>query len=365
MLTQRLDSKTARSWESSLSPDTFPSLEQFIEFLDKRRQVLESSNALDLSNKVTKQYANQLKRGNTLCHVTTNTTATRAECIFCKQNHVLNKCYKFIKAMMGSRLSFVKQHHLCFNCLASDHMARDCSNQGRCKLCNSLHHSLLHNVRSDEDKRVNNENEVVETSNSYCSLKTRQTTSVLLATAIVNVKDIYGCVHNCRVMLDAGSQANFIMESLAQRLKLERTPNELSISGINGTSAHAKHCVKVNLSSDYSDFIVDLKCYVLPNITGNIPSSPIDITDWNLPRDVHLADRVFHTPAKIDLLIGAERFMNLLPKGQMSMGENLPVLQEARLGWVIAGRLSPTKPADSNVSTSLCVTSDINVQHQL
>lgn len=366
MLTHKLDSKTAGLWESNLNSNTFPSLEQFIEFLEKRRQVLESSNALDLVNKVTgaKQYTNQPKKGNTSCHVSTNITVTKVECIFCKQKHALHKCYKFIKAAVGSRLSFVKQQHLCFNCLSTNHMSRDCSNQRRCKICNGLHHSLLHIARSDEVKDANNENKAVETSNSYFSLKTRQTTSVLLATAIVNVKDIHGCVHNCRAMLDAGSQANFVTESLAQRLKLKRSANELSICGINSISACAKHTVDVNLSSNYSDFVADLTCYVLPNITGNLPSSPIDITHWNLPRDIYLADSNFHTPAKIDILIGAELFMNLLLKGQMTMGENYPVLQETRLGWIIAGRLTPTKLADS-VSTSLCVINDMNVQHQL
>lgn len=365
LLTQRLDSKTATTWESGLRPDTFPSLEQFIEFLEKRRQVLESSAVLDLHAKSTNHSSNLIKHGNISCHVTSNKVVPKSQCLFCKQNHVLHKCYKFIKATVGSRISFVKQHHLCFNCLTSNHAAKDCFSSYKCKICNGLHHSLLHIDRTDDDKQSPNETSETKTSGSYCSLKTKYTSSILLATAIVKLKDVDGHTHNCRALLDAGSQANFITESMAQRLKLKRVSDELLVCGISSISTRAKHSVGVTVTTDYSEFTTDLRCYVLPNVTRSVPSSFIDTTNWNIPDNIQLADSSFHTPSKIDLLIGAELFLTILLKGQVSLGSSLPVLQETRLGWIIAGRLPPSKTTDCNISTSLCVIDDTNVQNQL
>jgi hypothetical protein len=47
---------------------------------------------------------------------------------------------------------------------------------------------------------------------TYCSFKNKSTTHVLLATAVVEVKNKYVQYVPCRVLLDSASQVNFIRE---------------------------------------------------------------------------------------------------------------------------------------------------------
>jgi hypothetical protein len=86
-------------------------------------------------------------------------------------------------------------------------------------------------------------------------------------------------------------------------------------------------------------------CAVLPHITSNTPGSKLDITTWNIPKDIKLADPHFNQPGAIDMLIGADLFYELfLPNRKTKPGH--PVLQETVLGWIVSGRT----PAVNNSS---------------
>ncbi|KAL7724581.1 hypothetical protein ACLKA6_010158 [Drosophila palustris] len=56
---------------------------------------------------------------------------------------------------------------------------------------------------------------------------------VVLATAIVYIKDRFGQLQPARVLLDSGSQINLMSESMAQRLRLKREPTSLAIAMAN------------------------------------------------------------------------------------------------------------------------------------
>ncbi|XP_011859066.1 PREDICTED: uncharacterized protein LOC105556582 [Vollenhovia emeryi] len=69
-------------------------------------------------------------------------------------------------------------------------------------------------------------------------------------------------------------------------------------------------------------------------------------TAFELPRNIELADPKFHISSKIDILIGADTFWNLMCIGQIKPSDKHPLLQKTRLGWILAGRLnrSVTRP---------------------
>ncbi|XP_043065437.1 uncharacterized protein LOC122320892, partial [Drosophila ficusphila] len=96
--------------------------------------------------------------------------------------------------------------------------------------------------------------------------------------------------------------------------------------------------------------------HIAPTITGNQPSLPMSPENWNIPANLQLADPDFHKPQKIDLLIGASLFFELLCVGQIKLTPGLPLLQKTRLGWVVAGggsehRESSALAAQTSVSS--------------
>lgn len=60
------------------------------------------------------------------------------------------------------------------------------------------------------------------------------------------------------------------------------------------------------------------------------------------------------------MLIGSQLFQSLLCVGQISLGQNKPILQKTKFGWIVSGPLGiPTN------NKSICNFAQINIQNQL
>jgi hypothetical protein len=68
------------------------------------------------------------------------------------------------------------------------------------------------------------------------------------------------------------------------------------------------------------------------------PNVKLDISDWNIPIDLQLADESFNQPVVIDVLLAANIFYKILRPGRKTRPGNYPVLQETALGWQFLAR---------------------------
>ena len=177
--------------------------------------------------------------------------------------------------------------------------------------------------------------------NTYHTLKGKSRNHVLLATAIVEVRNKSGQYVPCRALLDSGSQSYFITERCVQCLRLARTQTHTAIQGMSNVNTATHHSVSIHLRSRHTDGTLHLTA-VLPNITGMTPVTKQDISSWKIPKDIKLADEQFHQPGGIDLLIGADLFYKMSRPGRHTRPGNFPVLQETVLGWTLAGRTPAT-----------------------
>jgi hypothetical protein len=179
--------------------------------------------------------------------------------------------------------------------------------------------------------------------NTYCLLKVKPRNHILFATANVEVKNKAGQYISCRALLDSASQSHFITERCALCLQLARTQTHASIQGISHVNTAAYYSVPIQMRSMHSDWNTTLDCAILSNITGTTPSTKLDTSSWNLPKDLRLADEKFDQPGNIDLLIGADIFYDILRSGRHTHAGNFPVIQETVLGWTISGRTPAPK----------------------
>ncbi|XP_038107025.1 uncharacterized protein LOC119766508 [Culex quinquefasciatus] len=77
---------------------------------------------------------------------------------------------------------------------------------------------------------------------------------------------------------------------------------------------------------------------VLPKVTVNLPTSAINTTGWTIPDGVVLADPTFSMSNGVDMVLGIEHFFDFFASGQkISLGEQLPALNESVFGWVVCG----------------------------
>ena len=65
-------------------------------------------------------------------------------CGICRADHKLVDCRKFIKMNLAEKYKAAVRLHYCVNCLARNHLIRDCRNKARCQKCRGKHHTTLH-----------------------------------------------------------------------------------------------------------------------------------------------------------------------------------------------------------------------------
>nr|CAI5846002.1 unnamed protein product [Callosobruchus analis] len=265
------------------------------------------------------------------------------------------------------RIKEVKRMHLCINCLRANHFAEQCKSKTNCRTCNKRHNSLLHleksspnmqsNIQTDDTTAQISSMAEVADSNLISAHVTNPSKSqnVLLATAVVLIKDSSNNVHKVRALLDGASQSNFITKSLCNLLNIKGSSTNIPVVGVGNTQAKVftKTLIQIQSVQDKS-FQVKLSCLVIEKITQDIPNFYIDPTQINIPQNLSLADQNYYEAGEVQLLLGAGIFYDMLLPGKISLGKNMPVCQNSRLGWFLAGNI--TMFMDNQISCNLTMT---------
>ncbi|XP_058456473.1 uncharacterized protein LOC131433883 [Malaya genurostris] len=192
---------------------------------------------------------------------------------------------------------------------------------------------------------------------SCCTQTTMK--QIFLSTAMVLVSGSGNVVTTCRALQDCCSESNVITEKLAAKLKI--VPMELDppivICGLNNMKTTTNKLIQTKVSSRDGKYNTMLDFLVTPAIT-ELPTGKFETQLWPLPPAIELADPTFNVPADIDMIIGAEVFYDVLKKGRMKLGVNLPMLAETVFGWVVSG---PVKTSKQIGQKRIC---QMNITHE-
>lgn len=131
---------------------------------------------------------------------------------------------------LDARLARVKSMGLCYNCLRLNHLVDEC-HSGTCKKCKRKHQTLLHFEGNSIDRPSGSSDAV--NANPITSLQAVVASQVLLATASVCILNNCGEPVKCKVLLDNGSQSNFVTDKLCNKLKLSKREINIPVSDFN------------------------------------------------------------------------------------------------------------------------------------
>lgn len=92
---------------------------------------------------------------------------------------------------------------------------------------------------------------------------------------------------------------------------------------------------------------VSVEVYIIKSITTVLPSETIAAIEWvcGLP----LADPQFNTPNKIDMLLGADVYSQIIQEEIKKGPDNNLVTQKTLLGWVLSGVVVNSHRPTANV----------------
>ena len=263
----------------------------------------------------------QTRRANV--HVATAPSPWRSDCPLCpSEKHALYQCQKWLNMTYQQRMEQAKARKLCHLCLTPGHTIETCKSKYKCFECKLQHSITLHPPQSP----------LVAVVSPDIEAATMMTAQVLLTGPS-------GSSIKARAMIDPGAAINLITSKAAQELNLPLTKANLRFSGVSGAPCKpARHCTEMNISNLEGTKTLQLKAAVVPIVTELIPAqemAPID----DLPHlsGLELADPTFHIPGKIDILLGAKVFVDILTKQMVKGLDGEPAAMETIFGWAIGG----------------------------
>lgn len=357
LITSKFDSVTRREWESyPFQGGELPKLTDVNAFLKTKCELLEK---LELSKKDSNTGA-RFDAKNKLKGFHATVTEGKFSCYYCQKPHSIYKCFAFKNLHIKARISAINKLKICSNCFNPDH-SNNCPKNSSCRVCGNKHNTLLHLPETTVENKHKSSPAGSSTNGMTASgavpppppantsmaghssidiedqARNESATLPVLSTAIIRIFNSKGDMHLVRALLDPGSQSNFITDSLATKLNLSRSAVNFQIMGVGeALSTTVESKVNVTIMSNINEYSESISCLVINKITQGIPTISFDISKWDIPRNLKLADESFNIQGDIDILLGVNVFYRILLMKQIRK-EGLPVLQKTRLGWVVGG----------------------------
>ncbi|VEN50686.1 unnamed protein product [Callosobruchus maculatus] len=369
VISSKLDKNTLRVWKERKHNTELPSINEFMDFLKDKSDILQSLDASDQKGNTTSHKFHQYSNKPT-CQVNVAVNRT-IKCNYCKKDHTIYKCSEFLALSVDERIKKVQSLNLCLNCLLTGHDASKCR-LNTCSVCKHKHNTLLHKyVKTNADSNVETQPSASSLENSTrvqnFSIQSQEpidaskSNHVLLSTIACKTKDAQGNLHDCRALLDCGAQTNLITEKLCKKLNIPLESTNISLLGFNQAKSHLNRKCLVRLFSNYNNYQCDISCLVVPVITCSIPPHHFDVSQLGIPSNIPLSDPTFECPRDVDLLLGASIFWELLLTGKIQLGKNLPSLYNTQFGWIVTGNI----PIQNNISVCNLTTVHIPEDDQL
>ncbi|XP_053698881.1 uncharacterized protein LOC128745834 [Sabethes cyaneus] len=384
LLLDKLDRETRTQWAQKLVDIENPSFSEFLTFLERRCDALETCVLFTKKGNDTVKKESD-RRSDTKSALSGKPiqsfhTSTQLSCPNCQQAHTIYQCASFKEMAAGDRRDFVQKSKLCFNCLRATHVSKNCNSTTNCQNCHQRHHTLLcQNATSlvhfaQQTEISENEQEALPVMSKQESTLTSYATSIranysrnfesLLPTAVIKVLGKNNVFHEVRALVDSACMSSLITKQAFQRLGLNRRNANVLVSGINsGKPSRTEGAVTLQISSRFNDVIViTVEALILNRLVPDQPAHKFDVDFCNL-RGASLADPNFNNSCKVDLLLGIEVFFSILEPGQLMDPRGYPIAQNSIFGYLVGGRFSAEAETRSKRVVSL--TTEVNLDRTL
>ncbi|XP_070519758.1 uncharacterized protein [Cardiocondyla obscurior] len=395
LITELLDPRSRREWETSISGTSDPpTYEELKTFLEGRLRTLEALHPVpgNFERFQQKSTSTTTLRGQRQSYIgkafPTSPEKRSSRCVLCSGPHYILSCPEFAKKGPKARRDYASFRQLCFNCFGQHRLAT-CPFTRSCTICGQRHHSTIHEACvSSPDSGAGGQRITAgakptttipttltsaQPSTTVASTQPREASvlhlhndlslhvTILLATARIYVKNRYGQEILVRALIDPGSEVSIISESLAQKLRLPRQPATTAIFGIGGTKSGQAHgCISLDItSSTRSAYKLKVSVFVLPRVSLNSERSVHLSNHWPHLQGLELADPNFQDSDPVEIILGAAVHALIIEDGLRKGNPNSPVAQKTSLGWILSG-IATGSTLDSLAIVHLC-----NTKHDL
>ncbi|HEX4849478.1 MAG TPA: DUF1759 domain-containing protein, partial [Puia sp.] len=282
-----------------------------------------------------------------------NRSVLFAKCAFCGGDHKNYFCKEFKTEIERKKQAYANR--LCFRCLKTGHLTKNCTTTITCKKCKKPHNSLVcadWRPRNDFNRanksssssytvvsKPNQENSNEINEQLVSGATTESNTMAVLMSLEIQVFNPNNANEPTKatILLDPGSQSSFVKKSLVEKLGIEgRSCRNLHLSGINALERADIESVEIELGLQSSNkkFVKVISAYTLDQIVQ--PHSTLDISPENedvLNKNRIKADRKMVDP---DILLGINYYHDLSIRAEKRLNNGF-WLVDSKLGKMISG----------------------------
>ena len=281
-----------------------------------------------------KKQESQASRPRTNMHVAASIPgAYRWDCDLCNnEKHPLHVCPKWNNLNVTQRMGHIEAKSLCSNCLAVGHKLSQCKSKGRCRDCGQQHHTSIHQNSIPMNSSLSN-----------------RSVDGLMGTVQLLLRGPQGQELKARALLDFGAGISLISKKVAQQLGLPMTTNHREYTGVQETPCPSSNYSTTLILSPLLDRNKQITCQpaIVQTVTSDLPPAPVmPVTDLPHLLGLQLADTEYHTPGRIDLLLGCEMTSQILSSASPRIGKKgEPTAIATQFGWAISGEVEPLYPS--------------------
>ncbi|XP_027849396.2 uncharacterized protein LOC114128975 [Aphis gossypii] len=354
---QKLDGQLRAQWELLVDTNEDPSVTEFLTFLTKFCNAASAGSQSEGGRE--KPKTTSQTKTTALHTVQSNqkpTTTMRKvkyekgsnySCQVCQSRpgHLLIACPVFKEKTPKDRHQIIKELNRCYLCF-SEHRIAQCSNTRVCSECGGRHHSLLHLRTTESEEQPVTANTTMLSAANERPDRCR----VLLSTVAILVQDVNGDYQEFRALLDGASESSYMTEVCGRKLGLARQKCNLVVRGMSDVQvASIKSHVNLNLRPLRSSTPeININAYVVPRITGLLPSRRVWKAEWQHLKGLELADPRYDEPMPVDILLGADVVPYVTRSGRREGTGTEPVGLETVFGWTLMGNTGATTMETAN-----------------
>ena len=267
----------------------------------------------------------------------------RKVCICCGGGHALDVCVQMGRMPHQRKIGFLKENGICFGCLCTGHISKDCRKRISCSRCSLKHPTILHKEPVNDSEQTKRSPEPLHVDSTLVSsgLTGAGDQDCKLPIVPVQVKSNKGTKTVITyAFLDQGSTAVFCTESLMHKLHLTGRKGRILLRTMGQEKVVSSNIVSgLEVAALEGDNFLELpRAYTqesMPVHRENIPTER-DIEQWSHLKHIRLPQ----IDAGIELLIGTNVPKALEPLEVVCSVDEGPYAIRTLLGWTVNGPLS-------------------------
>jgi len=272
------------------------------------------------------------------------------KCAYCKDDHKIEDCSKFVDLTISDRVSFTRRNRLCDNCFKGGHISRFCKFNSACTIkdCTRKHHTLLHREfpnQNSSDSHSPSSNPLPDTNRS-AYFAANDNNCVFLN--VVPVKVLYNDREVATyAFLDQGSTTTLCDQSLLDELGIKGENVSFALTTVNKKDGcYQSKKTSLTIAGVDNNEVVELREVLSVRSLPLKPNRSLTINELNTwPHLEGLHIPKFSAP--VGLLIGVDNPELFWTLEERRGNQGQPYAVRTRLGWSLIGAASAPEQTKS------------------